>query len=188
MQVIGIAGTNGSGKDTVMNWLAEKHGFYFASATDMLGAELDKRGLPRERENKRNLSAEWRREQGLGVIVDKAIEAAKAAGFDKVVVGSIRNPGEVDRIHELSGINIWIDSDPEIRYARITSNARGRIEDQKTYEQFLAEEAAEMQHSGDASTLSMGDVKAKSDRHINNNANSIESFISLIEAELSDLL
>lgn len=188
MIIIGVAGTNGSGKDTIAKVLSEKYGFYVASATDMLGAELTKRGLPHERENKRTVSAEWRREHGLGVIVDKAVEEAKAAGFDKLVVGSLRNPGEADRVHELDGEVIWVDSDSKVRYDRIQKNNRGRIEDSKTYEQFLAEEEAEMSHSGDSATLNLSGVKAKSDRFIDNDSDSIEGFAEQIEKAFADLL
>jgi dephospho-CoA kinase len=188
MLIIGVAGTNGSGKDTIAKVLSEKHGFYAASATDMLGEELTKRGLPHERENKRTVSAEWRREYGLGVIIDKAVETAKAAGYDKLVVGSLRNPGEVDRVHEFKGEVIWVDADPKIRYERIRKNDRGRVEDSKTYEQFLAEEEAEMSHSGDSATLSLAGVKAGSDRFIENNGKNIKDFAFEIEKALADLL
>lgn len=188
MKIIGIAGTNGSGKDTIANMLVEKHGYYFASATDMLGNELTKRGLAHERENKRNVSAEWRREHGLGVIVDKGIAEAKAAGFDKVVVSSLRNSGEADRVHELGGEVIWADADPRVRYERIQRNDRGRVEDHKTYEQFLEEQEAEMQHSGDSATLNIAGVKAKADRFIQNNSQDVEDFKAQAEEQLADLV
>lgn len=188
MIIIGVAGTNGSGKDTVARILAKRHGFYAASATDMLGAELTRRGLPHERENKRSVSAEWRRQHGLGVIVDKAVAEAKAAGFDKLVVGSLRNSGEADRVHELGGEVIWIDADPRTRYERIQKNNRGRVEDAKTYEQFVQEQQAEMEHSGDSATLNLAGVKAKSDRFIDNSGENVEDFIPEIEKLLADLL
>ncbi len=188
MNIIGVSGTNGSGKDTIARMLADRHNFYAASATDMLGTELIRRGLPTERENKRNLSAEWRRQHGLGVIVDRAVAEAKAAGFDKLVVGSLRNSGEVDRLHELGGSMIWIDSDPKVRYKRISGANRGRVEDMKTFEQFLAEEQAEMEHSGDVATLNLSGVKAGADRFIDNDSNNIEEFMNSTEKTLEDLL
>ena len=72
LQIIGIAGTNGAGKDTVGELLAEHYGYLFVSVTELLRAEARRRGLPVEREVLRSISAEWRRELGLGVLVDKA--------------------------------------------------------------------------------------------------------------------
>lgn len=187
MKIIGLSGTNGSGKDTVASMLAERHGFFVGSATEMLGSELKRRALPTEREQKRTLSAEWRRQYGLGAIVDRAVEEAKALGINKIVVGSLRNPGEADRVHELGGVMIWVDADPKVRYNRIQSADRGRIEDKKTYEEFLAEEQAEMQHSGDEATLNMSGVKAKVDMFLENSGDSIEEFMNKADEELTDL-
>lgn len=185
MKIIGLSGTNGSGKDTVGHLMAEKYGYLFADATAMLGAELDKRGLPHERVNKAAVSAEWRRESGMGVIVDKAVELFKAGDYKGLIVGSLRHPGEADRIHELDGIVLWVDADPKIRYDRITSNNRGRVEDQKTFEQFLSEEATEMTPSGDAATLNTAAVKDLSDVLLLNSGNDIEKFKVDAENSLS---
>ncbi len=46
MKIIGVSGTNGSGKDTIGHLLAERHNWLFISMTDMLRDELEKRGLP----------------------------------------------------------------------------------------------------------------------------------------------
>ncbi len=183
MVIYGIGGTNGSGKDTACHVLAEKHGFYAASANDMLTAELKRRGATIDRVSKRNLSAEWRREHGMAVIIDKAVAAAKAAGYDKVIVGSLRHPGEADRVHELGGKVLWVDADPEIRYSRITAGNRGRAEDKKTFEDFMADEAAEKRQSGDAATLSTDAVKERADIFLTNNE-SVEAFEVAVEQTL----
>lgn len=185
MKIIGLAGTNGSGKDTVGHLLADKYGYLFADATTMLGDELTKRGLAHERANKASLSAQWRREHGMGVIVDKAVEAYKKGAYKGLIVGSLRHPGEADRVHELGGKVLWVDADQRVRYDRITSNSRGRIEDNKTYNQFVAEEAREMSHSGDAATLNMGAVKERADIFLLNNGNDIEEFKKYTEEKLS---
>jgi dephospho-CoA kinase len=188
MKIIGIAGTNGSGKDTVSLMLKERHGYFVASATEMLEAELKRRGLPLEREQKRTVGNEWRREN-VAAIVDRAVEQAKAAGYDKVVVGSLRNPGEADKVHELEGIVVWVDADPKVRYQRITSVDRGRVEDNKTYEQFLSEEQAEMEASkDDEAGLNMSAVKAKADVFIENNDVDIEAFKTQAEEILKQYL
>ncbi|MGH7240388.1 MAG: hypothetical protein ACREHG_10070, partial [Candidatus Saccharimonadales bacterium] len=75
-------------------------------------------------------------------------------------MASLRNPGEADRVHELGGKVIWVDADPQVRYQRVINADRGRDgEDGKTYAEFLAEEAAEMNYSGDEATLSGAAVK-----------------------------
>jgi dephospho-CoA kinase len=177
MKIIGLSGTNGSGKDTVAKFLVSKYGYVWGDATTMLGDELTRRGVSHTRANKAQLSAEWRRESGMGVIVDKAVELCKATpGAKGLVVSSLRHPGEAERIHELGGTVVWVDSDPRVRYERIQNNAhhRGRAEeDNKTFEEFLAEEQAEMQHSGDEATLNMGGVKALADVTIENDGNDL---------------
>src|ERR1700744_5750368 len=108
-QIIGIGGTNGSGKDTVGHLMADKYGYFFVSVTDILRQELARRGLSPARHHMRELSAEWRREYGLGVLIDKALELYKSQdkGYKGLVMASLRNSGEVDRVHELDGIVLW---------------------------------------------------------------------------------
>jgi cytidylate kinase len=190
LQIIGLSGTNGSGKDTVGKVLADDHGYLFISATEFFREEARRRGLDSSRENLRMISAEWRREFGLGVLVDKAMaeyETVKSR-YKGMVMASLRNPGEADRIHKLGGTMVWVDADPRIRYDRIQANAetRGRAaEDKKTFEQFLDEEAAEMHRSGDEATLDMAGVKAKSDIFIQNNSNDLTAFKKQVEEALS---
>ena len=188
MKLIGIAETNGSGKDTVGHILAEKHGWLFISVTDMLREECRARGLEIERENLRAISAEWRRQGGLGVLIDKAMAAYDKLGgegeFSGLVVASLRNPGEADRVHEFGGTVVWVDADTHLRYNRIQSSNRGRgAEDSKTFEQFLAEQEAEMHSSGDEATLNLAGVKALADTEIFN-----ESDLETLESAVSDLL
>jgi dephospho-CoA kinase len=166
MKIIGLSGTNGSGKDTVAKLLTDKHGYYVASATDMLAEELHRRGLPTDRKHKAELSAEWRRQYGMASIVDRAYEYYRAheQEYKGMIVGSLRHPGEAERIHELRGTMLWVDADPKIRYDRIQKADRGRHhEDNKTFEEFLAEEEREMHPVGDHATLNMSAVRDQAD-------------------------
>lgn len=182
IELIGIAGTNGAGKDTVGGILVRKWDFRFISVTDLLRDELNHRGLELSRENMRQLSSEWRRQYGLGVLVNKAEEIYKqdATQYKGLALASLRNPGEVDEVHAKGGVVIWLDADPRLRYDRIQDNAhlRGKsreVDDKKTFEVFLAEEEAEMYHSDleDKTTLSLNAVKKKSDIFIFNNTHDL---------------
>ena len=189
LQIIGLSGTNGSGKDTVGHILAERHGYLFISVTDLLRTEATRRGQPVEREVLRTISAEWRRELGLGVLVDKAVAEYETAKdkYSGVVMASLRNPGEADRVHDFGGTVIWIDADPRVRYDRVQANAAARNraeEDNKSFEQFLAEEEAEMHASGDSATLDMAGVKDKADIFIDNGSDSLDAFTQAVEQQL----
>lgn len=189
MIIFGLGGTNGSGKDTVAKML-EEYGLLNVSATDLLVAELNQRGLPIDRKHKSALSAEWRRESGMGVIVDKAYEFYKSreGDYKGFVVGSLRHPGEPDKIHELGGKQIWVDADPKIRYDRIQTNLHERTgthASEGTFEQFLAEEEREMHPEGDAATLNMAGVKERADIFLENNGNNLEAFKEQAKKALS---
>lgn len=193
MKIIGISGTNGAGKDEVANMLGKNHGFFVASATDMLANGLREKGWPIDRPHKAKLSTQWRRQYGMSAVVDHALELYEPAkeqskGF---VVGSLRHPGEADKIHELGGIVVWVDADPRIRYERVKVGNRGKdkkSEDSKTYEQFLLEQEAEMKHSGDSATLNIGDVKDRADIYLLNNGNDVELFKKEAEKALEEYL
>jgi len=189
LQIIGIAGTNGSGKDAAGLTLADRHSYLFVSVTDLLRAELNRRGVPVERENLRALSAEWRRQYGNGVLVDRAVEEYKRLQdkYVGVAIASLRNPSEADRVHELGGVVIWVDADPKTRYERIQSNAEARAragEDSKSFEEFLAEEEAEMHTSGDSATLDMSGVKVRADIFLVNDGTDLSHFQNFITEQL----
>lgn len=189
LRIIGLAGTNGAGKDTVGHILAEHHKYLFISVTDLLRKEAERRGLPVERGVLRSISAEWRRALGLGVLVDKAVAEYETVKdkYAGVVISSIRNPGEADRVHDLGGTMIWVDADPRVRYDRVQANLanRGRAgEDDKTFEQFQKEEAEEMNPSGDSATLNMAGVKERCDIFSNNDDGGLDKFRKDIEQTL----
>lgn len=182
MMNFGIAGVNGGGKDLIAEILQEE-GFFVASATDMLAKGLREKGWPIDREHKAKLSTEWRKKYGMGAVVDKGLELYEPVKdeYEGFAVGSLRHPGEADRIHQLpNGLVIWVHADPEVAYSRIAGANRGAdkaAEDQVTYEEFLAQQQREMQHlSGDTATLNIAGVKERADIFLENNGNDKEAF------------
>jgi len=178
LHLIGIAGTDGSGKDSLGEYLRDKYDWTFLSVTDSLREEASRRDIPLSRFTLREISAEWRRKYGLAVLVDRAIEKHKHSKNSQsagLIIASLRNPGEVDRVHELGGIVVWVEAAPKVRYERIHTRNRGN-EDHVTYEEFCTEEKAQSHRSGDEATLSLVEVKAKADVHIDNSGQDIKTF------------
>lgn len=189
MQIIGLSGTNGSGKDTVGHILADRYNYLFITVTDLLREECRNRDLPVIRENLRAISAEWRRAHGLAVLVDRAVESWQATGnsFDGLVMASLRNPFEADRVHELGGTMVWVDADPHVRFNRLSQARPGReSEDGRTFEQFLAEEQAEMHPAAgsDDTVLNMAAVRDRCDLTVQNNTSSPQILLNDIQKTL----
>ena len=184
MQIIGIGGSNGAGKDTVAEMLVERHNWLFVSLSELLRAEARKRGLEPNRQTLRDIGSEWRRDGGLGVLVDKAVEQYNPAEHEGLVVSSLRHPAEAARIHDLKGKVLWVDADPRVRYARITARARDG-EQRITYEEFIADENVEAKHGHDEATLNTTAVKASADLVLmNDDHGTIEDFKTTAEKAL----
>ncbi|HEU5121658.1 MAG TPA: hypothetical protein VFT59_02340 [Candidatus Saccharimonadales bacterium] len=183
-EIIGIAGTNGAGKDTLAELRDQYDHCFSMSLSDMLRLELGRRGLSTERANMANLSREWRQESGDdGILAQKAIEHYLSEKSHKTYQGfsvvSLRHPAEAEAVHRYGGVVLWVDGDRRIRYERIQKATRtNRPDDLKTYEEFEAEELREMYPPTDApaGTLNMAAVKEKADIVIENNFDTLEKY------------
>lgn len=177
--IIGLSGTNGSGKDTVGKIIADELNYKFISVSDLLRDETIKRGLDISRENTRMISGEWRKEFGESVLIEKALTSYELLEnvFSGLIISSLRNSKESERVHQLGGLVVWIDADPRLRYDRVKQNinSRGRqVNDNISFEQFLVDNQTEMKISKTNSTLNMAEVKKQSD-HIIINEGSLQS-------------
>ncbi len=139
--IIGITGTDGAGKGTVVDYLVTQHGYTHYSSRDFILEEISRLNLPTDRSQLR-LTANILREQfGNDVIVRKAYEKAAKENKKNVVIESIRALAEVEYLKANGGVLLAVDADPKVRYERV--QGRRSATDQVTYEQFLAHEALE---------------------------------------------
>ncbi len=144
MKVIGITGTNASGKDTVAEYLVQKYSFKNFSLSDEIRFELTKRGLEHSRDNMIRVGNEIRENFNANELAIRAIKRIKDDGSEKIVITSIRNPAEPEEIKKnfYDFKLIFVDAPIELRYERSTS--RGRAGDGESLADFEAKEALEL--------------------------------------------
>ena len=76
--IIGITGTNGAGKGTVVDYLVQKKGFTHYSVRDAITEEILKRGLEVNRPNLNEVATNLRELHGPGYFSRLFIERAKS--------------------------------------------------------------------------------------------------------------
>jgi dCMP deaminase len=97
MIVIGLTGPNGAGKQAVIDYLVERHGFTSSSLSDQLRARVRERGQDVTRANLIATGNELREELGPGALGTLAREALTARWSEngREIIDSIRHPEEV---------------------------------------------------------------------------------------------
>jgi dephospho-CoA kinase len=134
--IIGITGTLGAGKGTVVEYLKQK-GFGHYSSSGILKEILAGLGFPATRQNMSELADELMKKHPGGVLT-LSYERAEEAGIKDYVLESIHRISEADYIHSVGGKILGVDADIEKRYARAVKREEGE-KDNVTFEQFVAD-------------------------------------------------
>lgn len=140
--VICIIGQPGSGKDCLGNFLEKKKNFSHISTGNIIREEMKKENIPIDRKNMRIFSQNRRREIGNSYPANIAV--GKIVG-DTVISGP-RNTEEVHVFKDKFGENfilVAVDAPIKVRYERI-KNGRGRTGDDISFNEFKAQEEAEL--------------------------------------------
>ena len=142
MKVIGITGTIGAGKGTIVEYLTTKKGFLHYSVRNFLVKELKKRNLPVNRDTMTELANTLRKQNSPSFITDSLYKEAKKTG-KSAVIESIRTPGEIDSLRKKGDFLLFaVDAEPKTRYQRILE--RKSETDTISWETFLDNEKREM--------------------------------------------
>ena len=139
--LIGITGTDGAGKGTVVRYLADKKGFIHYSARALLIEELNARGEELTRANMRLIANELRAQHGNDFLVTHYLRVRESEQPMRCIIESIRTVAEAETLKAHGGILIAVDADQMVRYERV--QARRSETDRVTFEQFAAHEALE---------------------------------------------
>ena len=179
IRIIGITGTLGAGKGTVVEYLKEKYGFVHFSVRDFLKEEVLRRGMEPNRDSFTSVANELRAAHSPSYVTDCLYERAAQQSHD-AVIESIRTPGEIDSLQAKGNFQLWaVDADSEIRYRRAV--LRNSETDHVTYETFLANERREMT-STDPNKQNLSVCIARADTVLQNNGDLAALYQAVDEA------
>ncbi|MBW3020866.1 AAA family ATPase [Candidatus Woesearchaeota archaeon] len=180
--IIGITGTLGAGKGTIVNFLI-KRGFKHHSVREFLIKELTKKDLEINRDNMTSLANELRFKFGPSYIVEQLYNEAKNENKD-CIIESIRAIGEVEALRKKGNFYLLaVDADRKIRYERILK--RNSSTDNISFEKFCEQEDVEM-NNDDINKQNLRKCIEMADYVFENNG-SIEDLKSKIEEFIEDI-
>jgi dephospho-CoA kinase len=183
MKIIGITGTMGAGKGTIVEYLLSQHGFKHYSVRGYLIKVIEQRGMPVNRDSMVIVANELRANNKPSFIAEQLYKEALQNG-QNCIIESIRTVGEVTELQSKGNFNLFsVDADRKIRYERIL--VRGSETDQVSYETFAENEDREMTAT-DPNKQNVGACMKLADNHFTNNG-TFDELYAQVDAVLSKM-
>ena len=183
MKIIGITGTLGAGKGTIVDYMKEHYGYRHYSVRGYLIEEAQRRGMELNRDTFVVVANDLRATHCPSYITDQLYLQAAEAG-ENAIIESVRTPGEVESLRQHEHFLLFgVDADPKIRYERIVG--RGSETDHVSFETFLENEEREMT-SDDPNHQNLGRCMQMADYVFMNNEG-FEELYAQVEEVISQL-
>ncbi|HOR02329.1 MAG TPA: AAA family ATPase [Candidatus Woesebacteria bacterium] len=183
MVIIGITGTNGAGKGTVVEYLVAQKRFGHFSARALLTEEIEKRGWENNRENLIKVANELRETYGSAYVAEELFKRASVSKKN-CIIESIRTVGEIELLKKKGKfVLLAVDADQKLRYER--NSKRGTVTDEISLAEFVASEKKEWE-SEDSNKQNLKKCIEKADFLIENNG-TIEELNKKVEKILNIL-
>ena len=145
MKIIGITGTLGAGKGTIVDYLTQHHHFSHFSVRGYLTKIILSKGMEVNRDTLVATANDLREKNTPSFIAEELYREAKESRTD-CIIESIRTVGEVNALHAKGNFYLFaVDADIKLRYSRIVERASET--DKVSFETFVANEEREMNSS-----------------------------------------
>jgi uridine kinase len=162
--VLGISGRNGSGKDTVADYLVSKHQAEKLVFSDLLTEALSFFITKIGRSDHAWLSTFLREKYGEGILGVAMKRRIKRSTADLVVVSGLRDFGELSMIRSFSsGYLVFVETDQKVRWERLKKRNK-KADDTVSFLKF------QRQKEKLPSEAWISGLKEKADFIINNNS------------------
>jgi len=188
MVILGITGTIGAGKGTVVDYLKSNHGYFHFSVRNYLTKVLHSEGKPTNRDTFTELANRLRTENNSSsYIIEELYKEAKAIGRPSIIE-SIRTEGEIQKLKGFGKFYlIAVDADIALRYERITN--RKSETDLISFQKFVDDEKREMNsidpnHQNLSACIALADVKIYNNGNLDELHRQVDLFLSKIKEDL----
>jgi dephospho-CoA kinase len=166
MIILGITGTNGAGKGTVVDYLVQEKSFKHYSARAFITEEIVRRNLLVNRDNMVAVANDLRAKNSPSFVIAELYKQAVQAGGD-CIIESIRTVGEVEEMKGKANFYLLaVDADIKLRYERVVK--RGTATDSVSFEEFVVQEEREMT-STDPNKQNLSECLKRADFILTNN-------------------
>jgi dephospho-CoA kinase len=183
--IIGITGTLAAGKGTIVEFLKEKD-FKHYSARGFLIKEIEKRGMPVNRDSMLIVANDLRAKYSSSYIAEQLYTMAKNDGGN-CVLESLRTPGEIYALKEKDEFYLFaVDADKKLRYNR--AMLRSNESDNVTFEKFILQEEKETTSNNPSNSnvrkcIELADYKFENNGTLEELKNKVEKVLEEINSK-----
>lgn len=187
MQVIGVAGRNGSGKDELLKYLRQRCDLVLLSSGNVARQIAEEKGVAATRENLHRISQEYIERHGQQYFMRRLIDQIREE-WNAVGITGIRSPADVGVLRGQFGDDFLLVrvevGDPRLRFERVRE--RGKERDPQSYQEFLRQDEEEAELFDLDETLQQADLTIRNDASLQAFHRRIRE--SIVESPLGDAL